>query len=732
MRVKIHKVLVLVFCLSFVTGFSQKKDKKLEKANAKYEEFSFIEARKLYLQLVENGYKSDQIYAHLGDTYFFNSDYTNALKWYAKLSENGNKMTPEYHLRYSICLRANNQHEMSLSVMSNYYNKTGKTDQAEKWYPEVYLAAIEKQSQRYTNVMGVSLNSNLSDFGVALVPNEEAIKQAQELKILEKEEKARILRMNAAKRRKADGNKLGATSEVLRKTKDDTVVRIKKNEKLPKYKEIIFATAKDSGGFAKQRHNWNEKPYLQLYGAEITEEGMLINEKKLPGDINTKYHQSTPVITKDGLTMYFTRLVPYKKETKEQKKKNKNEIGQLTLFEAQKVDNKWVNIKELPYPINMGGTSSAHPALSPDDGLLYFVSNRKKKMNDTDIYVIERKKGGKFGNKVESLGDDINTFGRETFPFVDDNGVLYFASDGHPGMGGLDIFATVKDPKGKYTVVNVGEPINSTSDDFAYVIDSQSKKGFFSSNRTNGSGDDDIYAFSETTPIVFPFKLSPEYYGTIKDSITGGALADVEIVIYNELNEVIKTITTDQAGKYTMDLSPLKNYSFEFKKKGYQIEKVFVDGLDILEKKEISIALFNELAVIVDNKVVTLKEGDDLTEILKLSPIYFDYGGYSLRKSSKAELDKIIDLIKKRPTISIEVRSHTDSRGKDEFNLKLSKNRAITTIDYIKHHGEISSDRIWGDGYGESQLINKCGNGITCTEAEHELNRRSEFIIVIK
>lgn len=353
-------------------------------------------------------------------------------------------------------------------------------------------------------------------------------------------------------------------------------------------------------------------------------------------------------------------------------------------------------------------------------------------MNDTDLYVVSRKKGGGFANKVESLGDEINTYGRETFPFVDNSGILYFSSDGYPGLGGLDVFAAAKDSEGKYVVVNVGEPINSTNDDFAYVIDNESKKGFVSSNRNGGKGDDDIYRFVETKSIVFPFNLNPVYFGIVKDSITGEPLRDVEIVIYNDLNEKVKTLFTDESGKYSLDLLPLKNYDFEFKKKGFGTERILVEGQKISEKKEIPVALFNELSVIVNNEVVTLKEGDDLTDKLKLSPIYFDYGGYTIRKSSKLELDKVINLIKNRSRISIEVRSHTDSRGKNDYNLKLSKNRAKTTIDYIVNEGGISRDRIWGDGYGETQLINKCSDGVKCTEAEHELNRRSEFIIIIK
>lgn len=741
MRIKIHKALVLVFCFSSAISFSQKLNQKLEKklaiANEKYDEFAFVKAGKLYEELIESGYESKEIYARLGDTYFFNSDYSNALKWYSKMMEWNIHTPPEYYHRYTVSFRANYD-EHSLSVMKPNYDKAGNIEKVKKWDKNEYLKAIEEQSGRYDALEEAGINSIYSDFGIALVPNEEAIKQVLEIAKFEKEEKARIIRENAQNRRRNDANGVvgkGKTTDknkVENEKKKDSVGNNKVNlfEKLPKYKEVIYATAKDSGIFVKRKHNWNEKPFLKLYSTQIGEDGKLVNEKKLLGEINSKFHQSTPIITNDGLTMYFTRLVPHDKE--KNKTTSKTAIAELKLFQAQKENNKWGKIKELPYPINMEGTSSGHPALSPDNSELYFVSNRNKSMYDTDLYVVNRKDGGGFSIKVESLGDEINTYGRETFPFVDNSGILYFSSDGHPGLGGLDVFAAAKDNKGKYVVVNAGKPINSSSDDFAYVIDRDSKKGFFSSNREGGKGDDDVYQFLELKLPVFPFKLNPVYCGIVKDSITGKPLRDVEITIYNDLNEKIETVSTDELGKYSLDLLPLKDYNFEFRKEGFGVERIAVAGHRISENIEIPIALFNEFSVIVDDKVVMLKEGDNLTNKLKLNPIYFDYGGYTIRKSSKLELDKIINILKSRPNISIQVKSHTDSRGKDDYNLRLSKNRAKTTMDYIIIEGGISKDRVWGDGYGESQLINKCSNGVKCSEAEHELNRRSEFIIVIK
>lgn len=734
-----NKIFVLVLCLNFVMVFSQKNDKILKRADAKYEEMSFVEARKLYTQLIGLGNESSGVYARLGDTFFFNADYANALVWYDKSVEKESEIAPEYNFRYAVCLKANGRDEESLAALDKYYAETEKTIDVNKSDSGKNENEIEMQSGRYTGVGSAGVNSALSGYGATLVPNEEAYRQMTDDKNGKKAEKRRLLKENAAQRRIADGYKMAENEYSSKKTKKETVSAFKKSEKLPRYTEVIYAKS-DRVANSKRSHKWHMKSFSRLYSAKITENGMLEKEEKLSGEVNTKYSESTPAITKDGLTMYFTRLVPYFDEAKEtewersdlkKKIEKRKEISQLKLFRAKKKKNKWVEVTELPFPLNMKGSSSAHPALSPNDDFLYFVSNRNKQANDTDIYVVKRKARGGFDFNANALGEEINTSGRETFPFVDADGILYFSSDGHPGLGGLDVFAAAKDPKGKYVVANAGEPINSKSDDFGYVIDADSKKGYFSSDRDHEASEDSLYKFVETTPIVFPFKLNPEYFGTIKDSITDIPMQGVEVKIYNEENQIVTTLVTDESGNFFTDLPAHHEYSFISTKVKFQIKKTTVKALENLEKTEIVVKMFKELAVIVDGEVVDLQESSNLAKVLKISALYFDYGGYSVRKSTIAELNKVINVLKKHPSLSIEVRCHTDSRGRDDFNFKLSKNRAKTIIDYIAQVGEISYDRISGDGYGETQLLNACSNGINCSETEHGANRRTDFIVHI-
>lgn len=484
--------------------------------------------------------------------------------------------------------------------------------------------------------------------------------------------------------------------------------------------KLIYTSAKDAPQIPNYKHSWNEQSFLKLYTANITESGKLENPTLLKGDINTQYHQSSPTITKDGKFMFFTKNnYNYKDGKIATDKKGKT---YLKLYSAENVKGKWTNIKELEYPVNSDGFSSAHPALSADETELFFVSDRDNKFGNSDLYVVSLNKGGFVGKDVRKLGDEINTLGRETFPYVDASGILYFSSDGHPGMGGLDVFAAVKDENGFYHVVNLGDGVNSNADDFAYTICDETKKGYFSSNR---SGNDDIYSFTENRPVDFDVDIRPLVYGVIKDS-KGEPLPGVTVEVYNAEGSLIETVLSDSKGGYEVNARPYQNDKIVFKKVGLIEDTIEVDSMKPFEKREFSPTLINERQVIIDGETKEIK--GDLTELLTLKPIYFDYAGSSIRETSKPELDRVVELMRARPNLIIKVNSHTDSRGKDDYNMRLSQNRAKATVAYIVKAG-IAADRISGEGFGETMLINHCSNGVKCTEQEHELNRRSEFIV---
>ncbi|WP_426484746.1 OmpA family protein [Flavobacterium sp. 2] len=634
------------------------QDKRLEKANAAYSKFAFIEAIKLYEAQISKGNTTMEVYTKLGDSYYYNGNYAQAANAYSHIMNSSNSVNSEYYFRYAQALNSSQNYKRAEAVMKEYYKRAGKIDSSDKWNESKLLAAIKEQSGRYTINPSTEVNTPFSDFGTAFYGKD----------------------------------------------------------------KVIYASAKDTGVIIKRKHNWNEKSFLKLYSADIAVDGGLQNPVVIKGNVNTKYHQSTPAITKDGKTMYFTRnnYTDGKLET------DKEGTSYLNIYVAENVKGEWTNIKKLAYPINSDGFSSAHPALSADESELYFVSDRNNKFGNSDIYVASLKKGGFVGNDVKKLGDEINTLGRESYPFVDAAGVLYFSSDGHPGLGGLDVFAAIKDGDGKYHVVNLGEEINSNADDFGYIIQEDTKKGYFSSNRT---GNDDIYSFTEHKPVVFDFNINPVVFGTLK-YISGPPIEGIAVEIYNSENVLVNTIYSNIDGKYTADLEPYKEYKLVYKKKGLTEKTQIAPQFKPAEKREYSFEFSNELEVIVNGETKEITDGSDLNHILNLNPIYFDYNGFKIRESSKVELDKVVALLKERPSLLLTVNSHTDSRGRDEFNMKLSENRAKSTVDYIVAHG-IDASRVSGKGYGETRLINRCSNGVNCTEAEHQLNRRSEFIIHI-
>jgi outer membrane protein OmpA-like peptidoglycan-associated protein len=359
----------------------------------------------------------------------------------------------------------------------------------------------------------------------------------------------------------------------------------------------------------------------------------------------------------------------------------------------------------------------AHPVLSPDEKRLYFVSDMTGSVGESDIFMTEIIGDGTYG-PIINLGKNINTIGRETFPFITKDGVLYFSSDGHQGLGGLDVFAT-KIAFNDYNqpVVNVGRPINGPLDDFSFIFDAENKKGYFSSNREGGMGEDDIYEFVENDPLVLD--CIQEVSGTVRDRISNEVLAGATVMVIDEENKEISSTITDSKGNYILQLDCSKGNFVRASRDGY------VPAEEYLNKSDGKPRIID---FYLERDVVTGGFGDDLAKLLQLSTIYFDLNKYNIRPDAEIEIQKVIVAMEKYPSLKIKVNSHTDSRGVDAYNLWLSQKRAESTVNYMISKG-ISSNRLQGEGFGESRLVNECSNGVPCSSEEHQLNRRSEFII---
>ncbi len=480
---------------------------------------------------------------------------------------------------------------------------------------------------------------------------------------------------------------------------------------------IIFASELNGSG----KDNWPERnaPHLDLFYARLQnpdDPAFLGAPEKL--NINTSLHEGVAGSTSDFETMYYTANYP----------NSTDGVNRLRILMATADGTNWGKPADFPY--NNPKYSLGHPALSPDGNTLYFVSDMPGSMGSTDVYVSHRSSTG--WSRPENLGAAINTAGTEMFPFVATDGTLYFASTGHGSMGGLDIFSARPTTSGAWSGVKaLPAPINSASDDFGFIINADNNQGYFSSNRTGGKGNDDIYSFTLTTPK--PALISCIVAGKIYERDSGAPVVNALVKLIETRTGSTEVATTDNRGAYSFAVNSDSDYTIYVTKRNYftEVRSFTTKGKDCKSSIDQNIPMDIAVSQIPDEPISIISGGGNTRPDLPLptiNNIYYDFDKDDIRLDAQIELDKIVKFMKDNPDVKIDLLSHTDARGKEDYNLELSERRAKSAMNYIIGKG-IPPSQITSKGMGETKIINKCKNNVSCTDAEHEQNRRTEFVI---
>jgi len=547
---------------------------------------------------------------------------------------------------------------------------------------------------------------------------------------------------------------------------------------------IVYSSAKDSLSANKNNYEWNNQPFLDLYVTKPGQKQSLMTDDAFSSKINSRFHEGPVCFTSDFKTIYFTRNSYINRKIS----LTPEGINNLKIFIANFDGKEWGEIRDFQF--NSNKYSVGHPALSPDNKTLYFVSDMPGGFGETDIYKTEWINGT--WSKPRNLGESINTKGKEMFPYLDKDGILYFASNGQPGIGGLDIFAAKEEEDGKYLVINMGSPINSNYDDFGFVIEKDSLSGYFSSNRLGGKGEDDNYSFK-----VNKIDLRVVNY----DDYTKKVIPGSKISLVSSEGIVLDSKIADQDGAVEFAIQPRAKYQLLAESKTYISEKkniqIHISGIDFRQQEELFLKRTNpfltitvidkETGLVIPGAVVNISEGKNASTELKdkkgvfrmmirdstsfsvyatainyfgrtskylcvgndsgeysmtielekltagkqfvIEDLYYDLDKSNIRPDAAIVLDKLVKILVDNPSVRIEIGSHTDSRASTGYNQKLSQRRSSSVLAYLFNKG-IARNRLEAKGYGESQLTNRCADGVDCTEAEHQANRRTVITIL--
>ena len=681
-----NKILFISTFLYFTSLFAQ-IDRNLIRANKYFDKSYYSQAIPFYEKSLKNEHSFEAL-KNIADSYFFIAEFDKASIYYKYLINGYKNLIDETtYFRYSETLKAKNNYESAYNVLRAFYKKNHLTDKLIELERSIkYLENVKALGDRFT-IENLALNSDESEFGAI--------------------------------------------------QKGDTL--------------IFTASKKLVNDENDKKYGWTGDQYLDLYKVAV---GNLSNTISISSTINTKLHESNMIVTRDGKTAYFTR----NNYLDGKRKKDKNQITHVQIYKAELINGQWEKIT--PLSINSDHYSTEHPALSPDEKTLYFSSDMPNGFGSFDIYSVPILANGNLG-KPKNLGSLVNTNKKEQFPFIDNNNNLYFSSNGHPGFGALDVFISKINNESISKPDNIGLPINSGYDDFSFNINSSTKEGYFSSNRPSGKGKDDIYKVIEQKVLIIE-DCGQFITGTITDIDTKSTLNKATVILKKD-GKIIAEKITNSDGYFKFSVHCNADYLISVSKKQYTKEQTFLSleeerkkvhdasmalksivrieeerkkAIALQQQKEHELRVKRAQQIEIDriNRIKkAVSEEQNIGKIdgqlfIRTGEIKFDYNLWYMRHESKKATNGVIELMKQFPDMVIEIGTHSDIRGNSKYNKKLSQKRANSVRYYLIDNG-IEPERIIAVGYGEEQPIIKCKTEDSCSEEQHEFNRRCEFII---
>ena len=626
--------------------------------------------------------RSQRFHLDQGDEFFRRHLYREAIVEY-KLALNEKMVINRYYVTKQI---------------ASTYRMLFDYEEAEQWYAELMKLGSENEPENYLHY-------------AQLLANNQKYKEAGEMYAVYAQ---KIGKLDEVARYK----ELAAWAQVKR----DTIKKMRVNV------TNIETGTRSMGIWPQGGYLYHAAPgisdftqrtaFYDLVRAKMIDSLNFDQPEKLSGSFNKSFYEGTPWVSDDGNTLYYTgnasTAVKYRNDKKATKAGlSPDGLNVLHIYVAKRSGQDWTT----PVALNINGNfSCAFPCLSPDGKTLFFASNMPNGYGGFDVYKATFINDSTFGPAV-NLGAEINTEFDEMYPFVNDT-ALFYSSRGLPGYGGADIFVCNKVGDAYSKPKNIGKPLNSSKDDFSLVLLPNAQglmKGYFSSNRNSSHGYDQILYCWQYPPPPPPDTIQ----AVVKNRITGMPMRDVAITLERYLRDQVVPDSggfSNAKGEVTFILKKNVAYRVTFRAEGFQLFVVEVPADDHYN----AFAKFGFIELqpeVVKNTIVQIPN------------IYFDYDKATIRPESFPILEKIVEYLNENPTVRVELSAHTDSRGSDSYNLKLSDRRAKSVVDHLVSKG-INKSRLVGKGYGETKLNNHCANGVQCTEEEHEVNRRVEMKVL--